>query len=256
MFDGLHSALHSGPELSAIRPATTPVESDVFPPLRARAPDPSIFLPYTAEDIAFEEEYEEYLSDLGEHPTSGDDGFYAASGLSAWQRLSNSFGSEIGDGISDSESVVSIGDLGGEVRDGERGDVEDENKNNWEVRTFSFLSTIERFVLTLVVLQHMSPKTLSALPKSPATGGRRSSSGSSLRPVMPFRLDDGSAIEEEDDDLAGEDGPDVGPIPKERSAPYAAREGGEGVDEVEVRIFILLVVSLSLTRPFQYLYGE
>ena len=134
MFDGLHSALHSGPELSSIRPATTPVESDVFPPLRARAPDPSIFIPYTAEDIAFEEEYEEYLSDLGEDHSVGDDAFnYAGSGLSAWQRLSNSFGSDIGDGISDSESVVSIGDLGGEMREGERGDVEDENKNNWEV---------------------------------------------------------------------------------------------------------------------------
>ena len=36
------------------------VEADVFPPLRSQAPDPSIFLPYTNEDIAFEEEYEEY----------------------------------------------------------------------------------------------------------------------------------------------------------------------------------------------------
>ena len=77
----------------------------------------------------------------------------------------------------------------------------------------------------------MSPKTLSALPKSPATGGRRSSSGNSLRPVIPFALDEGSAIaEEDDDDLAGEQA-DVGPVHRE---PYAAREGGEGVDEVEV----------------------
>ena len=50
--------LHAGPELSAIsRPLGTPniVEADVFPPVRAQAPDPSIFLPYTTEDIAFEE---------------------------------------------------------------------------------------------------------------------------------------------------------------------------------------------------------
>ncbi len=80
----------------------------------------------------------------------------------------------------------------------------------------------------------MSPKTMAALPKSPAGHGRRSSSGSSLRPVLPFNLDDGSAIDDEDeeDELA------VGPIPKEQQGPFAAGEGGRGVDEVE------------------YLYGE
>ena len=84
------SDLHAGPELSAIaRPVGTPniVDPDVFPPVRAQAPDPSIFLPYTTEDIAFEEEYEEYLSDLGmsaKHPIPDSVLF---GGTPAWHRL-------------------------------------------------------------------------------------------------------------------------------------------------------------------------
>lgn len=72
-------------------------------------------------------------------------------------------------------------------------------------------------------LQHMSPKTMAALPKSPA-GARRSSSGGGLRPVMPFGLDsdDGSALEEEELE-------EVGPAPREQTG-FAE---GAGVDEVE-----------------------
>ena len=77
----------------------------------------------------------------------------------------------------------------------------------------------------------MSPKTFKALPKSPASGGRRSSSGTSLRPVLPFGLDDGSAIDEDFDEL---EQPELGPIPTGRTAPFSANEGGKGVDEVEV----------------------
>jgi len=94
----------------------------------------------------------------------------------------------------------------------------DENLNNWE---------------------HMSPKTMAALPKSPVSHGhgRRSSSGTSLRPVLHFDLDDGSAVQDDDDD-DDDDAPEMGPIPKEQAGPFAAGEGGKGVDEVE------------------YLYGE
>lgn len=137
-------ALHPGPELSAIvRSAATPntIDADVFPPLRAQAPDPSIFLRYTTEDIAFEEEYEEYLSDLGmsdEHVVS--DGALFG-GTSAWHRLPY-IGSEIADGISDSESIASIGELGDEAKfdasviDSDHESV-DENRNNWEVIDFA-----------------------------------------------------------------------------------------------------------------------
>ncbi|KAF9008756.1 hypothetical protein BDQ17DRAFT_1388492 [Cyathus striatus] len=184
--------LHPGPELSGlIRTQGTPniVDSDVFPPPRSQAPDPTIFLPYIPEDIAFEEEYEEYLSDLGwsdgEHVEGAQN-----TGTSAWHRLPE-YASEMADGISDSESIVSIGDLGDDARlDAGRDehDVVDENLNNWE---------------------HMSPKTMAALPKSPA-GNRRSSSGGGLRPVIPFGLDDENAIDLDEEE-------ELGPIPREQS---------------------------------------
>lgn len=63
---------------------------------------------------------------------------------------------------------------------------------------------------------------MAALPKSPA-GGRRSS-GTGLRPVLPFGLDTDSPVDLDDED---EDA-DVGP-PREASA-FAS---GGGVDEVE-----------------------
>ncbi|KAJ6516172.1 hypothetical protein C8R45DRAFT_959155 [Mycena sanguinolenta] len=195
--------LHPGPELGLIRPVTgTPnmVDADVFPPSRSQAPDPSIFLPYITEDIAFEEEYEEYLSDLGwsdsESGVGEDKPLFG--GTSAWSRLPEF----TADGISDSESIASIGELGDDARlDPSRDDPEvvDENLNNWE---------------------HMSPKTMAALPKSPA-GGRRSSSGG-LRPVLPFGLDDAVAVDLDYE----EDEPELGPMPREEDT-------GFKVDEVE-----------------------
>jgi hypothetical protein len=71
--------------------------------------------------------------------------------------------------------------------------------------------------------KHMSPKTMAALPKSPA-GARRSSSGSGLRPVLPFGLDDENAVDADVDDEL------LGPVPRDQSSPFAA---GAGVDEVE-----------------------
>ena len=66
---------------------------------------------------------------------------------------------------------------------------------------------------------------MAALPKSPA-GGRRSSTGGGLRPVMPFGLDDENPVVLDDDD----DEEELGPIPKEPSGPF---QSGGGVDEVE-----------------------
>ncbi|KAF4619392.1 hypothetical protein D9613_005524 [Agrocybe pediades] len=205
--------LHADPALSSlIRPLGTPniVDSDVFPPVRSRAPDQSLFLPFIAEDIAFEEEYEEYLSDLGwsdeQSLSSAADNSLFGMGNSAWHRLPN-FVSEMTDGISDSESVVSIGDLGDERSlDPTRDDREvvDENVNNWE---------------------HMSPKTMAVLSKSPA-GGRRSSSGTGLRPVLPFALDEGSAVDDEDVEA-----PPSGHLGRE--PPSGEFPAGASVDEVE-----------------------
>lgn len=69
---------------------------------------------------------------------------------------------------------------------------------------------------------------MAALPKSPV-GHRRSSSGAgSLRPVLPFGLDDNSAVElDENED---EDDDEMGPMPREQNGPFG--QGG-GVDEVE-----------------------
>jgi hypothetical protein len=124
-----------------MRPIGTPnvVDADVFPPPRSQAPDPSIFLPFVIEDIAFEEEYEEYLSDLGWADELSNDNrpLFGGATTNAWEQLPQ-FVSDIADGISDSESVVSIGDLGDDARI-EVGEVADENLNNWEVGMFMHL---------------------------------------------------------------------------------------------------------------------
>lgn len=69
---------------------------------------------------------------------------------------------------------------------------------------------------------------MAALPKSPAGAHRRSSSGSGLRPVLPFGLDDASAVDLEIED--DEDEEEMGPMPREQSGPFAQ---GASVDEVE-----------------------
>lgn len=68
---------------------------------------------------------------------------------------------------------------------------------------------------------------MAALPKSPVGVHRRSSSGTGLRPVLPFGLDDASAVDLEDDEI---EEPEMGPMPREENGPFAS---GGGVDEVE-----------------------
>lgn len=130
------------------RPLNSPaIEMDVFPPLRSRVSDPSAFVPY-AEDLGYEEDYEDYLLDLNDDPNAVIEppfpGFWSqegsAAGLAnAWRRVEDLAGG-LADDISDSESIVSIGELGEEVRnDGSSSGSEagDSNVNNWEVRSFS-----------------------------------------------------------------------------------------------------------------------
>lgn len=87
----------------------------------------------------------------------------------------------------------------------------------------------------------MSPKTMAALPKSPVGIHRRSSSGSSLRPVLPFGLDDNSAVDLEE--VEDEDESEMGPMPREQSGPFA--QGG-GVDEVEYAYGYVIFFSPSV----------
>lgn len=93
----------------------------------------------------------------------------------------------------------------------------------------------------------MSPKTMAALPKSPVGHRRSSSSGAgSLRPVLPFGLDDSSAIEDENED---EEDEEMGPMPREQNGPFG--QGG-GVDEVEYAygcVSLLFNNSVSSSRP-------
>jgi hypothetical protein len=103
-------------------------------------------MPYPSEDLAFEEEYEEYLFDL--HAGGGHGGYTGQAGAGrpmnldmvttdrapSWSELPND--QPIGAGISDSESVVSIGDgLVADFTDGKAVLKEDTEvgKNDWAV---------------------------------------------------------------------------------------------------------------------------
>lgn len=85
---------------------------------------------------------------------------------------------------------------------------------------------------------------MAALPKSPVGVHRRSNSGSNLRPVLPFGLDDNSAIDLEEMD---EEEMEMGPMPREQSGPFAQ---GAGVDEVE---YAYGYVHRKSQSPFQAL---
>jgi hypothetical protein len=120
------------PEPQASHPLASPAASDVFPPPRSQAADPSIFMPYPSEDLAFEEEYEEYLFDL-QHANQPD--MVTTDSAPSWTEIPND--QPIGEGISDSESVVSIGDglpADNTGPDGKTVFQEDSEvgKNNWE----------------------------------------------------------------------------------------------------------------------------
>jgi hypothetical protein len=129
------------PEPQASHPLASPAASDVFPPPRSQAADPSIFMPYPSEDLAFEEEYEEYLFDL-QHANQPD--MVTTDSAPSWTEIPND--QPIGEGISDSESVVSIGDglpADNTGPDGKTVFQEDSEvgKNNWEASTSTTIST-------------------------------------------------------------------------------------------------------------------
>jgi len=129
--------LYTGPEVTGMHRQNSSggADPDVFPPPRSQAVNNSAFIAYIPEDIAFEEEYEEYLSDLGMTDDSWRRDGAAFSGHGkAWAKLENL--PNIADNISDSESVMSIGDLGEENRFDEK-ETRDENRNDWEVRKFT-----------------------------------------------------------------------------------------------------------------------
>lgn len=176
-------------------------------------------------------------------------------GHGRWSFDDRSDEGEFTDGESVVSSIGTIGELGEDARlgddeaveDEEEGEVgdgedferagegrdeeaekngEDENKNNWEVSHgyASYAAGMFSTAHCRFLLQHMSPSTLLAMPRSPvALMHRRSSSGGSpLRPVMQGNGVDGPQSE----DIALEDEEEVGPVPMTGA-------GGGGVDEVE-----------------------
>lgn len=188
----------------------------------------------------------------------------------AWNRLSEIMRRGDEDEISDSESIVSIGELGnaarlggqdadavnGEERMSEDGEGLEESvpegeksrvgmgkgrrrsgagENTWEVsRAFARLPSQILNTNTVTFLkQHISP-TLALLPRTPAERRRSSSSstGSPLRPVVPSTINLGS-LEGPDEVFEDEEIDTRGPMPiKMDTKDHEEREGG-AVDEVE-----------------------
>jgi hypothetical protein len=134
--------LYAGSEIAGIHRTNTAsnVDTDVFPPIRSQAANNSTFLAYIPEDIAFEEEYKDFLSDLGmseDFSSRRDGGLASFPGSTAWAKLERL--PNLADNISDSESVISIGDLGEETRFEDK-EARDENRNDWEVCSYFSLS--------------------------------------------------------------------------------------------------------------------
>ena len=59
--------------------------------------------------------------------------------------------------------------------------------------------------------------------------------------MLPFGLDEGSAVDLDDDD----DESELGPIPREQSGPFAA---GAGVDEVEYAYGYVQILEMIETK--------
>lgn len=217
-------------------------EQDVFPPRRSASSDAS--MPYNPDDMMefFLHEYEAVVNELfGEADTDDDDWddldlVVARGGPGpvekdgpAWNRLGEIMrakGVPEDDAISDSESIISVGELGEDARlpgAGIPSGEEDPNLARLQRRTSGNENTWE----------HMSP-ILSLLPRSPAerraSERRASAGGSPLRPVRRPTL--GGDVFNEDDDGDEEDD-ERGPMPIEKGTEdERAREHG-AVDEVE-----------------------
>ncbi|KAK4686751.1 hypothetical protein P7C73_g3374, partial [Tremellales sp. Uapishka_1] len=195
------------------------IDADVFPPRRSAA---DAMLPYNPDGMVdyWVHEYDDIMSEVfGEDDERKVTGIRVGAGGAlgreehdsaiAWEKLGEIMGNDESE-ISDSESVVSIGELGEEARNlgpfgmGQRRKSTD-NENTWE---------------------HMSP-TLKLLPKSPSDR-RRSSGGSPLRPVIAAgngHMED-SVFEDDDTDLRG-------PMPIERETVDEEEREFGAVDEVE-----------------------
>ncbi|WVR07239.1 hypothetical protein IAU60_004280 [Kwoniella sp. DSM 27419] len=280
------------PQPTPAHPRTSSTgESDVFPPRKSASPAGA--LPYNPDGMIefWLHEYEDVLGEVfgeGEQPTGheawaefglggqglvsrdghGSDGVgmgheVGSAGLSgtgaadrddkAWNRLSEMMRGDNDDDISDSESVVSVGELGSDARldgagfglsagdDGaeqerEQGDAIEEGEG---IRPAPVGRNRRKSGAGENTWEHMSP-TLALLPRSPAERRRSSSSGSPLRPLIGSAGSGRSPTIESMLLAAGEDVFDEegemdtrGPMPiKMDTKDHEERQGG-AVDEVE-----------------------
>ncbi|KIR40871.1 hypothetical protein I313_03527 [Cryptococcus deuterogattii Ram5] len=165
----------------------------------------------------------------------------------AWNRLSEIMRRGDEDEISDSESIVSIGELGnaarlggqdadavnGEERMSEDGEGLEESVPEGEKSRVGMGKGRRRSGAGENTWEHISP-TLALLPRTPAERRRSSSSstGSPLRPVVPSTINLGS-LEGPDEVFEDEEIDTRGPMPiKMDTKDHEEREGG-AVDEVE-----------------------
>lgn len=218
---------------------TSSADSDVFPPRS------STDLPYNP-DLMIEfwlHEYEDIMNEVfGE--TEEDGIGIARVGMAerddpAWNRLDEIMRNGTGRGmeddeISDSESVVSVGELGAEARVGVGIDSDltlDEGRHERELaRQQRRQSGNEN------TWEHMSPKTLSLLPRSPAERRRSSSSSDRGSPLRAITLGSGSGRPGGDMPVFEDEELDIpGPMPIMRETDDDGEGEGEfgAVDEVE-----------------------
>ena len=130
--------------------------------------------------------------------------------------------------ISDSESIATIGDLGGNGS-GHEGELKDENKNEWEhlsPKEMRFLASSGGRVSPAPPGSPLAERGMHRRASSSGgrPGSRPNSQSSPLRPVLPFGLDnlthdDAIALEEEQE-------------PDAYAQPLAKPKEG-GIDEVE-----------------------
>ncbi len=225
-------------------------DSDVLPPIRRSAESTAGTLRYIPDDVVegYLDNYEDVLGEVFGNNTGDEEGRNGWSsgkwGLTqqgsetAWARLGEILGEN--ESISDSESIVTIGDLGtaGELGEPAR----DENRAQWEQlspKEMKFLASSGGGGVGIVepgsplAERHALPRRQSSQGGGSNSGSRPSSRSNSqsspLRPVLPFGLDDLAA----DDAIALADEPELD-LPQPLAQP---KEGG--IDEVSHRSFLL-----------------
>lgn len=220
-----------------------PPSDDVFPPLRSHDDRDRNYLDATMESMLDDSELESlFYPQYSVNPDGGLERNDTAT--SAWHRLGEILGEW--DDISDSESVASIGYLGGAGSDA-----------GSDTSDVSSLDEFQDPEQQRADWEHISPETIAALEEdrktaetlgSPLQSPRRRNSSGSRSPALRPVLTDGGEVMDEDavvDDFPASRSPARSPnlAPRSPSSPSfhgpqpgeeVERHGGRIVDEVEL----------------------